>query len=45
MFFMVNEDEIGVSKKRALSLTKIHSELNINNRITVIGKETQVFHF
>ena len=44
-FLWLSEDEIGVSKKRALSLTKIHNELNINNRITVIGKETQVFHF
>lgn len=44
-FLWLSEDEIGVSKKRASSLCKIHNELNINNRITVIGKETQVFHF
>ena len=44
-FLWLSEDEIGVSKKRASSLCKIHNDLNINNRITVIGKETQVFHF
>lgn len=44
-FLWLSEDEIGVSKKRATSLCKIHSNLLINERITVIGKETQVFHF
>ena len=44
-FLWLSEDEIGVSKKRALSLCKIYKELKINKNITVIGKETQVFHF
>ena len=44
-FLWLSEDEIGVSKKRATSLCKVHHNLTINQRITVIGKETQVFHF
>ena len=44
-FLWLSEDEIGVSKKRATSLCKVHNNLTINQRITVIGKETQVFHF
>ena len=44
-FLWLSEDEIGVSKKRATSLCKIHPNLLINERITVLGKETQVFHF
>ena len=44
-FLFLIEDEIGVSKKRATSLCKVHHNLTINQRITVIGKETQVFHF
>ncbi|MGJ0457094.1 AAA family ATPase [Aliarcobacter cryaerophilus] len=44
-FLWLSEDEIGVSKKRAVSLCKVHHNLTINQRITVIGKETQVFHF
>ncbi len=44
-FLWLSEDEIGVSKKRASSLCKVHHNLTINSRIIVIGKETQVFHF
>ena len=44
-FLWLSEDEIGVSKKRALSLCKVHHNLTINQRISVLGKETQVFHF
>lgn len=36
-FLWLSEDEIGVSKKRASSLCKIHNELNINNRITQLS--------
>ena len=44
-FLWLSEDEIGVSKKRANSLCRVHNNLTINERITVIGKESQVFHF
>ncbi|NWF66091.1 MAG: AAA family ATPase [Campylobacterales bacterium] len=43
-FLWLSEDEIGVSKKRANSLCKIHN-FKLNNNITVAGKETRVFHF
>ncbi len=44
-FLWLSEDEVGVSKKRASSLCRIYSNLVISNRISVVGKENQVFHF
>ena len=32
-------------RKEHLVFVKVHHNLTINSRITVIGKETQVFHF